>query len=278
MVGHSFATRNIEQSCSWACCPQNEITVSLVSTAPITKSCSPTLTLTGLADAIVDGLLLAPVCDEWGTYSTSDSSWNATSNQTVTSYTAYSICNKWSTDRGDIRVVDMSTSANLTGAWDAGTLTLDLRNQIVGTRKSDFHFKFTVKNPNYPISAPPTVSMTAEISPREHCKYDTAGQTFSDAMMNPIVCANRWDFAGGSVTVSEETITNTLNVEKTSGSLEIKTTKSRLSDGNALSSSCLGCCNKEVCTNVTVGKTCVNVTSYLEKTCPNEDKYMACRS
>ena len=50
----SFSTWTIEQSCSWACCPENKITVSLQSnSSTILKTCSPSLTITGLSDAVV---------------------------------------------------------------------------------------------------------------------------------------------------------------------------------------------------------------------------------
>ena len=49
----SFSTRTIEQSCSWACCPENKITVSLQSASTILKTCSPSLNITGLSDAVV---------------------------------------------------------------------------------------------------------------------------------------------------------------------------------------------------------------------------------
>ena len=122
MKALDFELRQIEQSCPWACCPNNEITVSLIhSQVPLMSSCQPMLTIRGMADAVVSNGLL--------------------------------------------NVTNISTGSLQGGIWTSGNLALSLSSLMMSDRAQSFYFKFTVKNPNFPISTPPTISMTASISP-----------------------------------------------------------------------------------------------------------------
>lgn len=157
-------------------------------------------------------------------------------------------------DNGDIQLTDLLNGMNTSGTWADGTLTLKLKDLMTDGKAQDFNFQFTVKNPNYPVSTPPTITMTSSLVPLEHCQYDKTGQTFMAVMTTPTVCAHKWDFAGGNEVDVSSTTTSTLTADKTAGELRIVTTKTRAADGQRLNGTCLGCCHKEVCTNITTGK------------------------
>jgi len=208
-----FDAHTIKQSCSWACSPENVITVSLHhATVDILSACSPKVTISGLGDAVVED--------------------------------------------GDIELTDLLNNKNTSGIWEKGTLSVELGHLMPShSRAQDFHFTFKVKNPNYPVTTPPTISMMASIDPIERCLYDKTGQTFAGVMTTPSVCADQWDFAGGSeFETATTTSINNLNADSSAGKLEVMTTKTRAKDANQLNGTCLGCCHKEVCTTTTVGK------------------------
>jgi glycerophosphoryl diester phosphodiesterase len=142
-----FEFRQIEQSCPWACCPNNEITVSLKhSQVPLLSSCQPMLTIRGMADAVVSN--------------------------------------------GPLTVTSIPSDTLHGGNWNSGNLILPLSSLMTSDRAQSFHFKFTVKNPNFPISEPPIISMTASIRPlKKQCNYDQAGQEIGVQMNTPTACS-----------------------------------------------------------------------------------------
>ena len=208
-----FDAHTIKQSCSWACSPENVITVSLHhATVKILSTCSPKLTISGLGHAVVED--------------------------------------------GNIELTDLLNSKNASGIWETGTLSVELSDLMPSNSNGaqDFHFTFTVRNPNYPVPAPPTISMVASIDPITKCLYDKTGQIFTGVMTSPSVCADQWDFAGGSEYESSTSTSDSLNADKSAGRKEVTTTKTHAKDGNQLNETCLGCCHKEVCTSTTIGK------------------------
>ena len=206
----SFGDHIIQQSCSWACCPSNEITVSLRHSAGnILSTCSPTLTLTGLQDAVVPN--------------------------------------------GRIDVTNLFTNTSHNGIWNSGTFVMSLSDLMHSGKAHSFHFRFIIKNPNFPISSPPLVGITARIRPRKHCNYDQAGQDFSGVMTSPAICASAWDFAGGNGVLLPSVQQGQVSSDGKSGTRTVTSTTTYLTDSRRLNSTCLGCCHKSVTSNITEG-------------------------
>jgi len=111
-------------------------------------------------------------------------------------------------------------------------------------------------NPNYPISTALTISMTAAILPITHCEYDMTGQTYTDDMHSPsTACATAWAFADDGERVVSTSLVNTVAEDEKSGvHTEVKN-YTNLTATTDFEGQCLGCCDKEVCTDTRTGGT-----------------------